>query len=267
MTREQQRRQWLRRHNAYERLAYKKFIKLLREQALNVNYNVVLTENLPITISEDAFVKIYYEVYKEVGIIHGTRLGKQLNREIKDFTLNSFLSEFERNLLSWLYENSLSNIRSVSLDFVKYLQQFITEQRDLNKTVQEISAEMIKLINRRDFYRWQALRIARTETTAASNYASIQVGNTSRIVYQKMWLSATDARTRKPPKSEFNHLSMDGVKVEMNEKFKVPFNGGFQELSFAGDPKGSAGNVINCRCSNVLVPKRDANGNVIRKIV
>ena len=267
MNRDQQRRQWLKRHNTYERLAYRKFIKLLREQALNVNYDLVISENLPITIKEDAFIKIYYEVYKEIGIIHGTRLGKELNREIKEFTLTGFLSEFERNLLTWLYENSLSNIRSVSLDFVKYLQEFITAKRQENLTIAEISREIVKLINRRDFYRWQALRIARTETTAAANYASIQVGNTSRIVYQKMWLSATDARTRRPPKSEFNHFTMDGVKVEMNEKFKVPFMGGFQEMTFAGDPKGSAGNVINFRCSNVLVPKRDANGNVIRKIV
>lgn len=266
MNKEQIRRQWLKRHSVYERLAYRKFIKLLREQALQVNYNVVLLENLPITINEDAFVKIYYEVYKEIGIIHGTRLGKQFNREIKDFTLSGFLTDFERNLISWLYENSLSNIRSVSTDFVKYLQEFIAVKKAENLTIREIGSEIVKLINRRDFYRWQALRIARTETTAAANYASVQMANTTRVVYQKMWISAKDPRTRKPPKSDFNHRIMDGVKVEMNEKFKVPFMNTFQELNFAGDPKGSAGNVINCRCANVLVPKRDANGNLVRRI-
>ena len=31
----------------------------------------------------------------------------------------------------------------------------------------------------------------------------------------------------------------------------------------SGDPKGSAGNVINCRCSVAVVPKRDDNGNLV----
>jgi hypothetical protein len=33
---------------------------------------------------------------------------------------------------------------------------------------------------------------------------------------------------------------------------------------FPGDPKGSAGNVVNCRCSVAQVVRRDKDGNIMR---
>ena len=36
------------------------------------------------------------------------------------------------------------------------------------------------------------------------------------------------------------------------------------ELAYPGDPKGRAGNVINCRCTVGIIPKRDASGSLIR---
>jgi hypothetical protein len=52
---------------------------------------------------------------------------------------------------------------------------------------------------------------------------------------------------------------MNRVKVPLDK----PFNVGGEKLMFAGDPKGSAGNVINCRCSIAQVVRRDSNGNIM----
>ena len=270
MTEEQLRRQWLKWHLGYERISYKILMRSFRDLANTIpfdyltesNYNVIIRNS----IKEEPIINTYYDFYKEVGIIHGKRVRKQVNKQIKEFTVNSFLSMFEKDLLGWLYTNSLTRVQSVQQGLIQYLQEFIAQGIVENKTVTELARDMEALINRRNFYRWQALRIARTETTAAANYASTIVSKTSGIVQQKKWLSAEDSRTRRTPKAEFNHFAMNGVKVEEDENFFVPNKfGGVEELRFAGDPKGSAGNVINCRCNTYLVPKKDANGRFIRR--
>lgn len=269
MTEKQYRDRWLKQHRQYENIVRVKLTKEFRKLSNNIpfdflnesNYNVIIRN----AIKEDDILSLYYDFYKEIGIIHAKRVGKLLNKQIKEFTVNGFLSVFEKDLLGWLYGNSLSRITSVQQGLILYLQEFIATGIAENKTISELTTDIQNLINRRDFYRWQAMRIARTETTAAANYASTIVSRTSGIVNEKIWISSTDARTRRLPDAEFSHLAMNGVKVGENETFKVPSKFGVEELRFAGDPKGSAGNVINCRCANALVPKRDANGRFIRR--
>lgn len=268
MTEKQYRKKWLRWHGQYEKLAYKELIKGFRDLGNSIpftfmtedNYEIFLNNNL----KQEQFLNIYYNIYKEVGTIHGLRTGKQINQQLKEFTVNAFLSQFDRNLIGWLLENATDRITIVKETYLEYLKQIITQGIADGKSMSQIATELTKRINQRNFYRWQALRIARTETTAAANYAAMQSADVSGVVMEKVWISATDSRTRRPPKSEFNHLQMNGVRIPKKEYFKVPFNGGFEKVMFPGDPKASAGNVINCRCSSAVVPKRDKDGNIIR---
>ncbi len=48
-----------------------------------------------------------------------------------------------------------------------------------------------------------------------------------------------DSKTRE------DHAEADGQEVGMDE----PFDVGGEQLMYPGDPAGSAGNVINCRCT------------------
>lgn len=269
MTEKQYRKQWLRWHGQYEKIAYRLFMKAFRNSANKIPFDLLNESNYEVfirtNVKEEDFIELYYNLYKEIGLIHGKRVGKQVNRQLKEFTVDAFLNAIERDLLTWLYENSLSRITSVQQTYVSYLQELIAKGRAENKTVREIAKEIQESVNRRNFYRYQALRIARTETTAAANYASTIVSQTSGVVQQKVWISASDVRTRRLPENEFSHVAMNGVRVEENEMFKVPSKIGYEELRFAGDPKGSGANVINCRCSNVLVAKRDVNGRFIRR--
>ena len=57
---------------------------------------------------------------------------------------------------------------------------------------------------------------------------------------------------------------MNLVKVPADQPFKVPSKSGVQDMMYPGDPNGSAGNVINCRCSSAIVPRRDKDGRLIR---
>ena len=267
MTEKQYRNQWLRWHSHYEKIAYKTLLKSLRGMSNDIPFDYLTDSNYNTLIrssfKEDQFISVYYDIYKEVGTIHGKRVGRQINKQLKEFTIGSFLGMFENDLLTWLYRNSLTNIRSVQDNLVAHLQEFISNGKKENLTTRELAKDLQKTINKKDFYRWQALRIVRTETTAAANYASTIAADASGVLNDKIWISADDSRTRKPPKSGFNHAAMNGVKVGSDEQFKVPFKGGFQLLDFPGDPKGSAANIINCRCNSALIPRRDENGRLV----
>lgn len=96
--------------------------------------------------------------------------------------------------------------------------------------------------------------IARTETHTAGMHASQSVAKSSRFPLEKRWVAVEDHRTRDFGEGdgivdEYSHRIMDGVTVPLEDPFLVPRSDGTKEaLMFPGDPRGSAGNVINCRC-------------------
>jgi SPP1 gp7 family putative phage head morphogenesis protein len=107
-----------------------------------------------------------------------------------------------------------------------------------------------------------AERIVRTETTRSMNmgtYDSMQHAASRGLPIKKQWLATLDRRTRD------SHQSMDGETQELDK----PFSNG---LMFPGDPSGSAGEIINCRCTMIEVVEveglpetsraaRDSEGN------
>jgi hypothetical protein len=84
-------------------------------------------------------------------------------------------------------------------------------------------------------------------------YLAVQSSN---LVYDKGWSAHTDSRTRP------DHLAMlDSDMIPLNADFIV----GGEAMAYPGDPRGSAANVINCRCSLVFRVRRDANGLPMRR--
>jgi hypothetical protein len=81
--------------------------------------------------------------------------------------------------------------------------------------------------------------IARTEIVSASNLGSISSARATGLTLNKVWLATRDNRTRD------DHAAADMQKVGINEMFNV----GGENLEFPGDPFGSPGNVISCRCT------------------
>jgi uncharacterized protein with gpF-like domain len=98
---------------------------------------------------------------------------------------------------------------------------------------------------------YQARRIVRTEATNAANYATEQaaVNLFAGQDLTKTWRSGFDARVRDA------HRAANGQVVPFNSKFSV----GGESLQRPGDPNGSASNVINCRCSMIILPRENAN--------
>ena len=109
--------------------------------------------------------------------------------------------------------------------------------------------------------------IARTEVGRAIHAGTFVGADKSPFQKQKMWVAAKDNRTRGNPfngqKDNADHWHLDGQTVDFNDKFVDSRSG--TELEHPHDPQAKAVDVIRCRCTFVVVNKRDANGRLIRK--
>ncbi len=263
MNREVYRRTWLRLHRSYEKRAFIIFRKAIKEAAGNIDFDNITESNyefnVRFNVSRQSIEKAYYDMYLRIGLMHGERVGKGINKEMKRFEMSSFGDAFRRMLVEWLLRNAGTRITSVRETLVDYLIKEIQKGIEDGKTIRDVASEMQKLVRSRNFFRWQALRIARTESTAAANYGATVAGDDSGLYLEKVWISSHDGRTRRRPDDKHDHYVMEGVRVDKDKPFDV--QGDFME--FPGDPKGNAANVINCRCTVALRGKRDAQGRLI----
>lgn len=201
-------------------------------------------------VSESQIRAMYVEVYNALIGAQYKRTARQLKAEI----------DFERVINQWLQTNAGLRIVSVHQTLIESIIKVIADGYAENLSVADITRN---LQNKFGWFKAQALRIARTETTTATNLATVLAAENSEYQLQKTWISAQDNRTRRPPKSPYDHLDMNGVTVDADRPFFV----GGEELEYPGAPNGAAGNIINCRCKVVFTVKEDADGLPIRKII
>jgi len=205
-------------------------------------FEALVNSNVTTSQIKEMFVEIY------------TTLGKpQYKRSQKNEI------DFEMIISQWLNDSAGFRIVSVHETLIESIINVIAKGYEDNISVAEITRNLQRQFG---WYKYQALRIARTETTTATNYATVLASQNSDFVQVKKWISVQDARTRRPPHSIYDHLDMNGVTVDAERPFFV----GGENLEFPGDPKAKAGNVINCRCKIVYLLKEDENGLPIRKI-
>ena len=264
-------KQWLRYKKGYESFAAKELINHFRQQVNTIPFFAINKDNIKEvlngSIRENDLYTTYYNFYLNVGLSHGQRIGKKFNDDLKNFSLDLFSSELQKGLFRWILQNVGERIVSVNSTFKVYIQNIIQQGFNDGKTIEQITTDIQKLIAKRSFYRWQALRIARTETTTAANRATNEVGRTSNALYKKVWVSGQDNRTRTLEDGRFDHKAMHLKEVAKDEYFNV--NG--EEILYPAAPetkqgnRTSAANVIQCRCTFSLVPMRDSNGRVIRR--
>jgi uncharacterized protein with gpF-like domain len=193
-------------------------------------------------------------MYKEIYTTLGNPQYKRIKRSIK------VELDFETIIANWLNSNMGLRIVSVHQTLIDAIVAVIANGYENNLSVADITRN---LQNKFGWYKYQALRIARTETTTATNFATVVAAQNSDFVLEKTWISVQDNRTRRPPNSIYDHLDMNGVKVGLNQPF---FTSG-ENIMYPGDPNASAGNVINCRCKVVFTVKEDENGLPIRKTI
>lgn len=228
--------------------------RIVRRNVLKI-VNSIRFDNMTIgtyqaLVNANVTEKQIKEMYKE---IYTNLIKAQYKRSLIKSEI-----DFETIILNWLNSNAGLRIVSVHQTLIDNIIAVIADGYANNLSVIDITRN---LQNKFGWYKAQALRIARTETTTATNYATGLAAENSKYELEKTWISVQDNRTRRPPKSMFDHLDMNGVKVDANKPFFV----GGEEMMYPGDPNGMAGNIINCRCKVVYTIKEDEDGLPILK--
>jgi hypothetical protein len=231
------------------RIVRRNFIKIINNIPFNNMAKLTFQSLIYSNVTETQIKEMYKEIYVTLGLPQFKRIKKNIKSDI----------DFASILDLWLNSNAGYRIVSVHSTLIESIIKVISDGYDSNISVAEITRN---LQSKFGLFKDQALRIARTETTTATNLATVLAAHSSDYVLEKTWISVQDNRTRRPPKSKFDHLDMNGQVVSEYGMFFV----GGEEIEYPGDPKGKAGNTINCRCKVVFTVKEDADGLPIRKI-
>lgn len=208
-------------------------------------YSALINSN----ITESQIKEMYKELYTTIGKPQYKRAEK---------TVKKFEVDFETIIIDWLNSNAGYRIVSVHQTLIDSIIAVIDNGYENNLSVADITRNLQRSFG---WYKAQALRIARTETTTITNTSTYLAAQNSELLLDKMWISVQDNRTRRPPNSPYDHLDMNGFKIDETKPFFVSG----EELLYPGDPNAKAGNVINCRCKIVFTAREDENGLPIRK--
>jgi hypothetical protein len=252
---------WQKLQPLYERKAYRIVQKHIKSILGNIRYkNATLGTYealIAANITEEDIFKMFTELYKTIGLSYGNLVNKDLEKLKKSNILfNEFLL---KEILLYLSTDGGVKITSVKDTLIADIIKSIKDTLGVNGTVVDLQNAIYAIISKsQTFYKYQALRIARTETTSASNLAAYKTAQESDLVLEKVWISVQDNRTRIKP---YDHLDMNNQKQDLEKPFFV----GGENILYPGDGTASAGNVINCRCTIAFIGKRDADGMLIIK--
>jgi hypothetical protein len=118
------------------------------------------------------------------------------------------------------------------------LSKLVATSIEQDWTEAEFAKRVQSMFKDMEFFR--AARIARTSGTGAFERGQV-IAFQDAGIEEKEWLAMPGARLA--------HAEAHGQRVKREEPFLV----GGESLMFPGDPTGSAGNVINCRCTQLPV--------------
>jgi len=179
-----------------------------------------------------------YRQMAEVGIeTFGERIVSQGKHAGLILERKSFVEFFRRLALQYI---GLEMIRRRITSVTETTRQQIINQITAGQNAGEGIAAIAKRIsdNVGIISRQRGALIARTETHGAANYGADGAARATGLKLRKEWVAAEDERTR------VEHAEANGQIVEMDQAFDV----GGEMLMYPGDPAGSAGQIINCRC-------------------
>lgn len=180
--------------------------------------------------------KLFADQYKVVMIEFGSRIlsGLKSNLPTNRKDVND---AFMTRVNDFIRVYALDRATSISGTTIDQLRSIIQAGTIEGLGVREIAKGITERIPTISNYRSNT--IARTETHTASGYASEMAATETGLNLKKEWVAFIDGRERE------THAEANGQVVNRDEDFTV----GGEQLAYAGDPSGSAENIINCRCA------------------
>lgn len=237
-----------------------KINKALQEQYKVVIDNIQDGVKAIDKITSEPIFKILQDLYFDAAITYGAKIRADIVK-FKKVETKAHAMGFSERMHELIKQYFGIDILNTSEGITQTTRELIREVF-INAYAQGLSInDMIKQFEGTELSRIRARMIARTETVAAANAGAYIVAKDSGLKLNKVWLAVNDKRTR------HDHRAVDGQQVPRDEYFKV---GGYDML-VPGDKGGKNGKpdvdpkeTINCRCTHVYQPVRDANGRLIR---
>ena len=154
-------------------------------------------------------------------------------QNVKDFD-----SEFDRKLNLYIEENVGIMVTDINETTRNRIQSVINSGYNDGLSTEQTGNALRNTIL--GFGAYRATIIARTEVHRTASWANeTDAENMNISGTQKEWIAIQDARTR------VTHSIASGQRIPLDQKFVV----GGERLKYPGDPSGSPGETINCRCS------------------
>lgn len=182
-----------------------------------------------------------YSIYLAVGI----KIGQMYREELQGKKVKSAWADyFDNFILPAMMDRNKIKIKSITETTSDIVRELINQLNDQGEGVQVIKQALIDSYKTTAAYRAEA--IARTEVNSAANQSAFESTKGMGIKVKKYW-STSGLQNIRPShiKAEEDSYATDGI--EEDQKFS---NG----LMYPGDPEGSAEEVINCRCTLILLP-------------
>jgi len=176
-----------------------------------------------------------------------TTLYRSVAYAFKDYALGRFFSkdfddDFENQLSEFIALNTGIWVADIDETTRKRLAKVIDNSYNEGLSVEATGVALRNTVIGMGVYR--ANLISRTEVHRVAGFANEAVAENMNIDGTvKEWVAIQDARTR------LSHSIAAGQRVPLESDFVV----GGERLKYPGDPKGSAGNTINCRCASIYI--------------
>ena len=221
------------------------------------------------------FVRVQMHLYKEYGIYQPAIAERTLQEDFFPLVLSHyrrvFLAMYKMNEDKYYNKKQEAFVFGRSTDFESVVNTYFNSRQLILSGITERMANRIsqvieqgradnltlpqiaKLVSDKflPISRSRAALISRTETHNAAGFSNhsyhLQVQRDLGTKMLKRWVATGDDRTRP------THAEASGQTVDIDENFLI----GGAEMEFAGDSKGGAKNVVNCRCVIVYADERD----------
>lgn len=156
----------------------------------------------------------------------------------------AFVDQFT---LNWIRRHSAKRVQQINKTTARAIRRQIIDGTRKGWSQDRI-ARAIERATEGEIGKVRARRIARTETHTAYERGSYE----QAIALQKIgieivveWGATEDDKTRP------DHAAADGQVVDLGKTFTV----GNEAMRFPGDPRASAKQICNCRCTALYYPK------------
>ena len=207
--------------------------------------------------TNNGFTDIYVDTYRNIGTSFANWYAKSIGSLLKKQDVSGYNDIWEAAFAEEGRKIAGNRVRLVSgtakATLKKELKRFMQDPEFMASDVRTKARILRTRFNQ--YSNYQAQRLVRTEATNAANQGTMRsaLDIYGKNELQKEWITANDERVRS------NHAVANGQIVDFDKKFLV----GGEYLDRAGDPRGSAANVVNCRCSIAPFPKNSNQLNYI----